>query len=50
MAVEERLAYRVPSGRYWKEQFRFDTDNIDALDSLWLEAHKVVDVASEARR
>ncbi len=39
MAVEERLAYRVPSGRYWKEQFRFDTDNIDALDSLWLEAH-----------
>jgi len=35
---EERLGYYVPSGKYWKEEHRFDTDAIDALDALWLRA------------
>ena len=33
---EERLGYYVPSGKYWKEEDRFDTAAIDALDALWL--------------
>jgi hypothetical protein len=35
---EEELGYYVPSGKYWKEEGRFDTDAIDALDTLWLKA------------
>lgn len=33
---ETRLDYYVPSGKYWKEEDRFDIDAIDALDALWL--------------
>lgn len=36
LAEEERLGYYVPSGKYWKEEARFDTAAIDALDALWL--------------
>ncbi len=36
LAEEERLGYYVPSGKYWKEEARFDTRAIDALDQLWL--------------
>ncbi len=35
-AEETRLDYYVPSGKYWKEEDRFDVDAIDALDALWL--------------
>ncbi|SEM97460.1 hypothetical protein SAMN04488003_10776 [Loktanella fryxellensis] len=35
-AEEARLAYYVPSGKYWKEEARFDPAAIDALDALWL--------------
>lgn len=35
-AREARLAYMVPSGRYWEEAHRFDPAEIDALDALWL--------------
>jgi len=35
---ETDLGYIVPSGRYWKEEDRFDPDAIDALDQLWLRA------------
>ncbi len=35
---EARLGYFVPSGKYWKEEDRFDVDAIDALDRLWLKA------------
>lgn len=35
---EARLGYYVPSGKYWKEEDRFDTGAIDALDALWLKA------------
>lgn len=38
LAEEARLAYRVPSGKYWKEAHRFDPAAIDALDALWLGA------------
>ncbi len=38
LAEERRLNYYVPSGKYWKEEDRFDTDAIDALDALWLKA------------
>lgn len=33
---EAELDYYVPSGKYWKEEDRFDVDAIDALDALWL--------------
>ena len=36
LAAEERLGYYVPTGKYWKEESRFDTAAIDALDTLWL--------------
>lgn len=35
-AEEARLGYYVPSGKYWKEESRFDPAAIDALDALWL--------------
>ncbi|WP_375255890.1 hypothetical protein [Yoonia sp.] len=35
---EAALAYFVPSGKYWKQEDRFDTTAIDALDALWLRA------------
>lgn len=35
-AEEARLDYVVPSGKYWKEERRFDPAAIDALDALWL--------------
>ena len=38
LAEEERLGYYVPSGKYWKEESRFDKGAIDALDALWLKA------------
>ncbi|MGJ8621249.1 MAG: hypothetical protein ACSHW1_00625 [Yoonia sp.] len=38
MQQEEALGYYVPSGEYWKQEGRFDTDAIDALDALWLKA------------
>lgn len=37
-AREDRLGYRVPSGRYWDSADSYDIDEIDALDRLWLEA------------
>ncbi|KQI68321.1 hypothetical protein AN189_10955 [Loktanella sp. 3ANDIMAR09] len=37
-AMEARLDYVVPSGKYWKEEDRFDPAQIDALDALWLGA------------
>ena len=36
LAEEQRLGYYVPSGKYWKEESRFDPAAIDALDALWL--------------
>ncbi len=38
LAEETRLGYYVPSGKYWKEEHRFDTAAIDALDALWLKS------------
>lgn len=38
LAEEQRLGYYVPSGKYWKEESRFDVAAIDALDALWLKA------------
>lgn len=37
-AEEARLGYYVPSGKYWKEEDRFDPVAIDALDAMWLSA------------
>lgn len=36
LAREKALGYYVPSGKYWKEEDRFETAAIDALDGLWL--------------
>ncbi|MEO8530589.1 MAG: hypothetical protein ABI459_05160 [Deltaproteobacteria bacterium] len=38
-ARETDLNYHVPSGRYWEEADRFDIDEIDDLDALWLNAY-----------
>lgn len=35
---ETELGYYVASGKYWKEEARFDVNAIDALDALWLKA------------
>lgn len=42
LAEESRLDYFVPSGKYWKEEDRFDVEAIDALDALWLTAAQPV--------
>ncbi|MEX0337561.1 MAG: hypothetical protein AB3N11_00835 [Arenibacterium sp.] len=39
-ADEKRLDYRVPSGRYWEVESRFNPTYIDALDAKWLAAWK----------
>lgn len=41
LTEEQRLNYYVPSGKYWKEEDRFDPAAIDALDRLWLTAARV---------
>lgn len=38
LALEDRLAYHVASGRYWEQADRFDVAQIDRLDRLWLAA------------
>lgn len=38
LAMEARLGYTVPSGRYWHEADRFDPAALDRLDALWLAA------------
>jgi hypothetical protein len=38
LAEEARLDYYVPSGKYWKEESRFDPAAIGALDALWLKS------------
>lgn len=38
MKREADLAYLVPSGKYWKEEDRFDPAEIDRLDAMWLQA------------
>ena len=35
LAAEAEAGYVVPSGRYWLEEDRFDTDVIDRIDALW---------------
>lgn len=35
-ALEDQAAYVVPSGKYWKEEDRFDVEVIDAIDAAWL--------------
>lgn len=42
LTEEARLGYTVPSGKYWKEQDRFDPEAIDALDALWLKAARLI--------
>ncbi len=36
LALEKDAAFVVPSGKYWKEEARFDTDLIDAIDAAWM--------------
>jgi hypothetical protein len=46
LAEERRLGYFVPSGKYWKEEQRFDPTAIDALDQRWLRAAGVLQTAT----
>lgn len=34
--LEAAADYKVPSGKYWKEESRFDADIIDAIDAAWM--------------
>lgn len=36
LRLEAEAGYMVPSGKYWKEEDRFDVDVIDAIDAAWL--------------
>lgn len=36
LQLEADAGYMVESGKYWKEDARFDTDVIDAIDAAWL--------------
>ena len=36
LRLEEEAGYMVPSGKYWKEEDRFDPSIIDAIDAAWL--------------
>ena len=46
LTEERRLGYYVPSGKYWKEEDRFDPAAIDALDALWLRSARLRQTAS----
>jgi hypothetical protein len=35
---EATLGYFIEDGRYWEKSDRFDTDEIDLLDALWIDA------------
>lgn len=35
--MEAEAGYMVPSGKYWKEEDRFDPAVIDAIDAAWLD-------------
>ncbi|RBW53073.1 hypothetical protein [Ruegeria sp. A3M17] len=39
LQAEAQLNYFVSSGRYWKEEERFDAARIDHLDRMWLDAY-----------
>lgn len=36
LTLEAQAGYMVASGKYWKEEDRFDRDIIDAIDAAWL--------------
>ena len=36
LTLESDAGYMVPSGKYWKEEVRFDPAVIDAIDAAWL--------------
>ncbi|MFQ3184865.1 MAG: hypothetical protein ACI9RO_001335 [Alteromonas macleodii] len=36
LRLEKDAGYMVPSGKYWKEEARFDKKVIDKIDSAWL--------------
>lgn len=38
LRLEADAGYMVPSGKYWKEEDRLDTDVIDAIDAAWSRA------------
>ncbi len=35
LTLERQAGYMVPSGKYWKEEDRFDTAVIDEIDAAW---------------
>jgi lactam utilization protein B len=37
-ALESQLGYMVPSGRYWQIADRFDAEQLQKIDDLWLGA------------
>ena len=36
LQLEQEAGYMVESGKYWKEESRFNTDVIDEIDAAWL--------------
>ena len=37
IALENKLNYFIADGRYWKHETKFNPDQIDRLDKIWLE-------------
>ncbi len=44
LRAEADLGYFVPSGKYWKEEARFDPAEIDRIDAMWLDAAGDIDL------
>ena len=36
LRIEKKLAYMVPSGKYWKVIEKFDPLNLNEIDNYWL--------------
>ena len=35
--IEKKLNYFVKDGKYWKHEYKFNTNKVDELDKIWLE-------------
>ena len=42
LAAEADAGFYVPSGRYWEEEERFETDVIDRIDTQWLDTTRAL--------
>ena len=41
LAREQQLGYYVPSGKYWQQEEKFDPQEVDGLDAMWLKTIRI---------